>query len=149
MELLIENVGKKYKKKFWGLESFSLRLRPGVLGLLGPNGAGKSTLMNILATITKPTAGQVFWNGVDVAKKPNGLRAVLGYLPQDFGIYPNLNAVEFLHYLAAIKGLDGKTAKRRVDELLEVVNLQHARKRPLGGVFLVGCGSGSALRRHC
>ncbi len=133
MELLIKNVGKKYKKNFWGLESFSLRLTPGVLGLLGPNGAGKSTLMNILATITKPTAGQVFWNGVDVVKKPNGLRAVLGYLPQDFGIYPNLNAVEFLHYLAAIKGLDSKTAKRRVDELLEVVNLQHARKRPLGG----------------
>lgn len=133
MELLIKNVGKKYKKNFWGLESFSLRLTPGVLGLLGPNGAGKSTLMNILATITKPTAGQVFWNGVDVVKKPNGLRAALGYLPQDFGIYPNLNAVEFLHYLAAIKGLDGKTAKRRVDELLEVVNLQHARKRPLSG----------------
>ena len=133
MELLIENVGKKYKKNFWGLESFSLRLTPGVLGLLGPNGAGKSTLMNILATITKPTVGQVFWNGVDVAKKPNGLRSVLGYLPQDFGIYPNLNAVEFLHYLAAIKGLDRRTAKRRIDELLEIVNLGHARKRPLGG----------------
>jgi ABC-type multidrug transport system ATPase subunit len=133
MELVIEGVGKRYKGNFWGLRGFSLRLQPGVLGLLGPNGAGKSTLMRILATITKPTEGRVLWNGEDIARSPDRLRAVLGYLPQDFGVYPNLTAVEFLEYLAAVKGLDGGAARRRIDELLALVNLTDARKRPLGG----------------
>lgn len=133
LKLNIDSVGKQYTRTFWGLSDFSLSLEPGVLGLLGPNGAGKSTLMRILATITKPTTGKVTWNGIDIAKSPDGLRAVLGYLPQDFGVYPNLTPVEFLEYLAAIKGLDGQTARRRIDELLQVVNLVDARKRPLGG----------------
>jgi ABC-type multidrug transport system ATPase subunit len=104
-----------------------------VLGLLGPNGAGKSTLMRILATITKATAGSVTWNGKDIARSPDELRMVLGYLPQDFGLYPNLTAIEFLEYMAAIKGLDSKAAKTRIDELLQIVNLVEAAKRPLGG----------------
>src|SRR4051812_12591681 len=133
MELVIEGVGKRYKGDFWGLRGFSLVLKPGVLGLLGPNGAGKSTLMRILATITKPTEGRVLWNGEDIARTPDGLRSVLGYLPQDFGVYPNLTAVEFLEYLAAVKGLDGGVARRRIDELLALVNLTDARKKPLGG----------------
>ncbi len=133
MELLIKDVGKQYRRDFWGLHDFTLELSPGVLGLLGPNGAGKSTLMRILATITKPTAGQVTWCGTDIARSPDGLREVLGYLPQDFGIYPNLNAVEFLDYLAAMKGLDARAARQRIDELLQVVNLVDAAKRPLGG----------------
>jgi ABC-2 type transport system ATP-binding protein len=108
------------------LRDFTLDLGPGVLGLLGPNGAGKSTLMRILATITKATTGSVTWKGIDIAKSPHKLRAVLGYLPQDFGVYPNLNAVEFLEYMAAIKGLDGKSAHRRIEELLQVVNLVDA-----------------------
>ena len=89
--------------------------------------------MRILATITQPTAGYVTWNGTDIAKSPDDLRAVLGYLPQDFGIYPNLNAIEFLEYIAALKGLDGRSTRKRIQELLEVVNLFDARKRPLGG----------------
>jgi ABC-2 type transport system ATP-binding protein len=133
MKLTIEGVGKRYKGDFWGLRDFTLELGPGVLGLLGPNGAGKSTLMRILATITKPTEGTVRWNGEDIAKAPDGLRSVLGYLPQDFGVYPNLTAVEFLEYLAAVKGLPGAAARRRIDELLVLVNLTEARKRPLGG----------------
>jgi ABC-type multidrug transport system ATPase subunit len=133
MNLVIENVSKLYKGNVWGLRHFNLELRAGVLGLLGPNGAGKSTLMRILATITKATEGKVTWNGIDIAPSPNELRAVLGYLPQDFGIYPNLNAVEFLEYLAAIKGLNRRLARERIDELLQVVNLIEARKRPLGG----------------
>jgi ABC-type multidrug transport system ATPase subunit len=75
----------------------------------------------------------VLWGGTDTAASPDALRAVLGYLPQDFGVYPNLNAVEFLEYMAAIKGLDGAAARRRIDELLQVVNLADARRRPLGG----------------
>ena len=133
MVMNIQNVSKQYNKKTWGLHNFTLEIGPGVLGLLGPNGAGKSTLMRILATITKPTSGTVTWNGVDIAKSPNNLRAVLGYLPQDFGVYPNLSAVEFLEYMAVIKGLDSKTMKRRIDELLQVANLVEAAKRPLGG----------------
>jgi ABC-2 type transport system ATP-binding protein len=133
MALSIHNVSKQYNRQNWGLRDFTLELGSGVLGLLGPNGAGKSTLMRILATITRPTSGSVTWNGVDIARTPDHLRAVLGYLPQDFGVYPNLTAFEFLEYMAAIKGLDSKTAKRRIDELLQVVNLAEAAKRPLGG----------------
>jgi ABC-2 type transport system ATP-binding protein len=133
MNLSIDNVSKLYKGKVWGLKEFGMTLEPGILGLVGPNGAGKSTLMRILATITKPTEGKVTWNGVDIVRSPDGLRAVLGYLPQDFGVYPNLNAVEFLEYMAAIKGLSGHAARQRIDELLQVVNLVEARKRPLGG----------------
>jgi ABC-2 type transport system ATP-binding protein len=133
LKLAIHNVSKNYGGKLWALRNFSLELQPGVLGLLGPNGAGKTTLMSILATITRATQGAVTWNGADLAANPNALRAVLGYLPQDFGVYPNLNAVEFLEYLAAVKGLDAATAKRRIDALLDLVNLTDARKRPLGG----------------
>lgn len=133
MKLTIQNLGKEYKRGFWGLKDFSLEIKPGILGLLGPNGAGKSTFMRMLATITKPTDGTITWNGVDIVKSPDTLRDVLGYLPQDFGVYPNLNAVEFLEYMAAIKGLDASTAKKRIDELLQTVNLKDAAKRPLGG----------------
>ena len=133
MQLLIDNVSKRYGSSTWALRNFSLQLGPGVLGLLGPNGAGKTTLMSILATITRASEGKVMWNGTDLAAQPDALRAVLGYLPQDFGVYPNLDAVEFLEYLAAVKGLDGPTSRRRIDELLVLVNLTDVRKRPLGG----------------
>lgn len=133
MLLSIQNLGKLYKHSVWGLKDFSLTIKPGILGLLGPNGAGKSTFMKMLATITKPTEGTVLWNDTDIVKSPNAIRSLIGYLPQDFGIYPNLNAVEFLEYLAAIKGLNSNLAKKRIGELLEVVNLVEAAKRPLGG----------------
>ena len=133
MKLSISHLSKQYRRDFWGLRDFDLELGPGVIGLLGPNGAGKSTLMRMLATITRPTEGRVQWNGVDILKAPDTLRSVLGYLPQDFGIYPNLTGLEFLEYMAAIKGLDVRYARRRIDELLVVVNLVHAAKRPLGG----------------
>ena len=131
MKLTIENISKQYRRNFWGLRDFNLELTPGVIGLLGPNGAGKSTLMRILATVTQPTEGRVTWNGTDIVKSPDELRAVLGYLPQDFGVYPNLTAVEFLEYMAAIKGMDAKSARQRIEELLVVVNLVNAAKRPL------------------
>ena len=133
MQLSIENVSKRYGGGNWALRNFTLQLRPGVLGLLGPNGAGKTTLMSILATITRATEGRVIWNGADLATNPDALRSTLGYLPQDFGVYPNLNAVEFLEYLAAVKGLDAAASRRRIDELLNLVNLTDVRKRPLGG----------------
>ena len=133
MELTIAGVSKRYRGGVWALRDFSLRLRPGVLGLLGPNGAGKTTLMSILATITRATQGEVLWNDTALARDPDAIRSVLGYLPQDFGVYPNLNALEFLEYLAAVKGLDSATSRRRIEELLSLVNLSDVRKRPLGG----------------
>jgi ABC-type multidrug transport system ATPase subunit len=134
MKLSIHNVSKRYARDVWGLRDFTLEVGPGVLGLLGPNGAGKSTLMTIIATITQPTEGCVRWNGTDIAEAPNEIRSVLGYLPQDFGIYPNLNAVEFLEYMAAIKGLGAREARQRIEELLDLVHLgAEVRTRPLGG----------------
>jgi ABC-2 type transport system ATP-binding protein len=133
MQLLVENLSKTYRGNVQALRSVNLDLRPGVLGLLGPNGAGKSTLMRILATITRPSSGRVLWNNSDIARDPDQLRAVLGYLPQDFGVYPNLSAIEFLDYLAAVKGIPAAAARRRIDELLALVNLSDAAKRPLGG----------------
>src|SRR5207302_4942842 len=105
VQLQIQGVSKTYTGNVRALQDLTLTVKPGVLGLLGPNGAGKSTLMRILATITRPSSGRVLWNGTDIANKPDALRDVLGYLPQDFGIYPNLTVVEFLDYLAAVKGI--------------------------------------------
>ena len=160
MELVIDGVSKRYKGGVWGLREFSLALQPGVLALLGPNGAGKSTLMRILATITRPTEGSVTWDGADggppsdLVRRPNAVRAVLGYLPQDFGVYPNLNPVEFLEYVAALKGLSGQAARQRIQALLQQLNLFDVRRRPLGG-FSGGMNScsqnrrGWASRRRC
>ena len=130
--LVIDSVDKLYPGGVRALCGFSIDQGPGILGLLGPNGAGKSTLMRILATVTRPTAGRVLWQGEDVVRHPQELRRALGYLPQDFGVYPNLSAREFLAYLAAVKGLAGRRARARVDELLELVNLTAAGRRPLG-----------------
>ncbi len=132
MRLQIDRLSKQYKGDVRGLKDFSLDISDGVLGLVGPNGAGKSTLMRILATVTRPTEGQVIWGGDDIVKEPNSVRTVLGYLPQDFGVYPHLNAVEFMTYLAAARGINGRPARERIGQLLELVNLSDARKRPLG-----------------
>ncbi len=131
MKLAINGIGKLYRGDLWGLKNFSLQAGPGIIGLLGPNGAGKSTLLRILATVTKPTEGSVHWDDVDICKSPDFLRQRLGYLPQDFGIYPNLNAVEFLSYLAAARGISGRTARVRINQLLELVNLGEAQTRRL------------------
>lgn len=132
MNLCIEGLSKRYGRNQWGLREFDLQTGPGVIGLLGPNGAGKSTLMRMLATISRPTEGSLQWNGMDVLRSPDVLRSVLGYLPQDFGVYPNLSGQEFLEYIAAMKGLDRRIARRRIEELLVIVNLGGAARRPLG-----------------
>jgi ABC-type multidrug transport system ATPase subunit len=133
MQLKVENLSKDYRGGIQALRGVQISLRPGILGLLGPNGAGKSTLMRILATVTRPSSGRVLWNETDIAENPDFLRNTLGYLPQDFGVYPNLSAIEFLEYLAAVKGIPADASRKRVGELLELVNLTDAAKRPLGG----------------
>jgi ABC-2 type transport system ATP-binding protein len=132
MKLEIKNISKQYNKTKFGLHDFSMTIENGILGLLGPNGAGKSTLMKIIATISNPTSGQILLDGVDIAKNPNEIRKILGYLPQDFGVYPNLNAYEFLEYIAAMKGIGGTNLKERISQLLEGVNLIDAAKKPIG-----------------
>lgn len=132
MILEIKNLTKKYNPQKTGLSNFSMTMEKGVLGLLGPNGAGKSTLMKIIATISKPTQGTIFLNGEDIVKKPDAIRKILGYLPQDFGVYPNLNAYEFLEYIAAMKGVGGQGLRKRIDMLLDGVNLTADAKRPIG-----------------
>ncbi|MEP7267700.1 MAG: ABC transporter ATP-binding protein [Saprospiraceae bacterium] len=132
MQLEIQNLSKKYNKEKYGLKDFSLTIEKGILGLLGPNGAGKSTLMKIIATISKPTDGRVLLNGADISKEPNLIRKILGYLPQDFGVYPNLNAYEFLEYIAAMKGVGGPNLRPRIDQLLEGVNLTESAKKSIG-----------------
>ncbi|MBN2433620.1 MAG: ATP-binding cassette domain-containing protein [Acidobacteria bacterium] len=132
MRLTVEHLTKIYTGGKIGLDDFSLELGSGILGLLGPNGAGKSTLMRIIATVSRPTAGRVLWNGRDIRRHPNALRQDLGYLPQDFGVYPHLNAVEFLEYMAAVKGLSGAGTRRRIEALLDQLNLLVVRKQPVG-----------------
>ena len=131
-ELSLKSVGYRYSGGHHAVNGIDLDLGPGILGLLGPNGAGKSTLMRMLATMTRPTSGQVTWNGEDLAVSPNTLRHTLGYLPQDFGVYPALSAREFLGFLAAVKGLSGAKARERVDTCLSLVGLNDAADRRLG-----------------
>ncbi|SEG44433.1 ABC-type multidrug transport system, ATPase component [Paenibacillus sp. UNC499MF] len=130
--LSISNIGKQYQEDVWGLRHVDLQIQPGILGLLGPNGAGKSTLMRLLATISEPSEGTIMWNGVGIRENPEEIRRILGYLPQDFGVYPHLSAHEFLTYMAAVKGISGKAAGKRIDELLGLLHLYDVRKRRIG-----------------
>ena len=132
MKLVINQLSKRYSKDKYGLQDFSLSISQGILGLLGPNGAGKSTLLKMIATISKPTQGSILLNDTDVLAQPNYMREQLGYLPQDFGVYPNLNAYEFLKYIAAMKGIGGAGLKDRIHGLLEGLNLLENAKRPIG-----------------
>ena len=141
MLLEFVDVAKAYRGGTRGVDGVTLRLGPGLVGLLGPNGAGKSSLMRIAATVTRPTSGQVLFDGADAVARPDPLRRNLGYLPQDFGVYPHLSAREFLSYLAAVKGLPAKAARTRIGELLELFGLAGAGRRPLGKY------SGGMLRR--
>ncbi|WP_430411265.1 ABC transporter ATP-binding protein [Kordia sp.] len=132
MELAINNLTKKYGSKKLGLSDYSINISSGILGLLGPNGAGKSTLIKMISSISKPTQGSISLNGNDILKSPNYIRKMLGYLPQDFGIYPNLNAFEFLSYMAAMKGVGGRGLRERIEKLLMEVNLIESANNQLG-----------------
>jgi ABC-type multidrug transport system ATPase subunit len=125
-------VGYRYRGGHEAVRGVALALRPGIVGLLGPNGAGKSTLMRILATLAKPTSGRVSWGGRDIAREPDVLRAELGYLPQDFGVYEALSAREFLQFLAAVKQVPARAVAARVDACLEMAGLSEVADRRLG-----------------
>ena len=128
MELTVRGLTKQYKDKC-AVNRVNLRLTEGINGLLGANGAGKTTLMRMLCGILKPTAGSIALDGVDVSSED--YRAVLGYLPQDFGFYPDFTGLDLLLYLAALKGLSRSHAKRKAKELLELVSLKDAGKKKI------------------
>jgi ABC-type multidrug transport system ATPase subunit len=132
--LIIESLTHVYSGGVKALDDVSLTIPRGMFGLLGPNGAGKSTLMRIVATLQAPTAGFVRFDEIDVLQDPDALRRVLGYLPQDFGVYPRVSAQEMLDHIAVLKGIADKAQRKEVVEgLLAQVNLWDQRKKWLSG----------------
>jgi ABC-2 type transport system ATP-binding protein len=132
--LSIASLTHVYPNGTRALDNVSLEIPPGLYGLLGPNGAGKSTLMRCLATLQVPTSGQIRFGDIDVLAQPQKLRARLGYLPQDFGVYPRVSAYEMLDHLAVLKGLtDGAARRETVEALLQQVNLWDVRKKAIAG----------------
>ena len=127
MELVVDRVSKQYGSKI-AVDRISLKLQKGVYGLLGANGAGKTTLMRLLCGILKPTGGSISFDGIDVSTEE--YRARLVYLPQDFGYYPDFTGKDFLLYMAALKGLDRSRARKKAEELLQIVGLgEQGRKK--------------------
>ncbi len=134
MSLIITNLSKTYGNGVRALQGVSLEIPTGMFGLLGPNGAGKSTLMRTIATLQQPDSGSVRLGGLDVLGQPEEVRKILGYLPQEFGFYPNLSAERVLDHFAALKGVTDSSERRAlVDALLAQTNLHEARKKAVGG----------------
>ena len=128
--LLINNLSKTYPNGVRALNDINLEITNGMFGLLGANGAGKSSLMRTIASLQEPTSGSISFNGSDIIKKPQNIRKYLGYLPQEFGVYPKISAEKLLNHLAVLKGiLDTKQRKEQVTALLQQVNLYQHRKR--------------------
>jgi len=132
MELTLSGVTKTFRDRTV-VNGISARLTPGIYGLLGANGAGKTTLMRMICGVLDPTAGTVSFDGIPIQNLGERYYARLGYLPQDFNCYPDFTARQFLRYMAAVKGLRGPSAKRRVEEMLDLVNLADAADRRVGG----------------
>ncbi|CAN5478582.1 hypothetical protein BH23BAC1_BH23BAC1_23550 [soil metagenome] len=134
MELKINNISKTYPNKVAALKNVSLCIPKGMYGLLGPNGAGKSTLMRILATLQDPNEGTIHLGDIDMLKCKDEVRKTLGYLPQEFGLYPRASAENLLDHFAVLKGFPEKKSRREVVEsLLKKVNLWDMRRQKLGG----------------
>jgi ABC-2 type transport system ATP-binding protein len=132
--LSIRNVSKTYANGVQALKNISLDIPPGMYGLLGPNGAGKSTLMRTLATLQEPDEGQILLGGIDVVNQKEEVRQTLGYLPQEFGVYPRSRAEDLLDYFAVLKGITNRASRREVVEaILKQTNLWEARRQKLGG----------------
>ena len=134
MSLIIENLTKTYSNKVKALDNLSLEIGKGMFGLLGPNGAGKSTLMRTIATLQSPDTGSIRFNNINVIEDQISLRKTLGYLPQSFGVYPNMSADELLNYFAKLKGIsDKKERKALINKLLEITNLSDVKKKNVSG----------------
>ena len=148
MKLEIDRLSKQYQNRI-AVDRISVSLEHGVHGLLGANGAGKTTLMRMVCGILRPTSGEVSFDGTDASEE--AYRRILGYLPQDFGYYPEFSAEDFLLYLAALKGIPKVQAKRRTKELLELVSLQeagHKKVKTFSGGMKQRLGIAQALLNH-
>lgn len=130
MELYIENVSKQFRD-ITAVDGISLHITPGVWGLLGANGAGKTTLMRMIAGITKPTSGKILYDGIPINDLKERYSNVFGYLPQEFGFYPEFTVKDYLEYVAVLKGLTEKNSKRKINELLEQLTLSHVRNKKI------------------
>ncbi len=134
MLLTIQDLSKTYKNGVKALDNVNLEIGTGMFGLLGPNGAGKSSLMRTIATLQKPDSGHINFGEIDVLNNQQGLRKVLGYLPQEFGVYPNFSAEDLLDYFAQLKGISGKADRKKlIQEVLEITNLWDVRKKSVSG----------------
>ncbi|WP_313180802.1 ABC transporter ATP-binding protein [Sphingobacterium siyangense] len=134
MNLSIETLSKTYSNGVKALDAVNLEIKPGMFGLLGPNGAGKSSLMRTIATLQKPDSGRITFGNIDVLKNQLDLRKVLGYLPQEFGVYPNLSASDLLQYFAKLKGIKSKADRDAIiNRVLEVTNLWDVRNKSVSG----------------
>ena len=132
--LVLDTVSHIYSNGTTALDNVSLRIPAGMYGLLGPNGAGKSTLMRSLATLQTPTSGSITFGDIDVIRDPQSVRRTLGYLPQDFGVYPRVSAYDMLDQMAVLKGIAGASARKlTVETLLHQTNLWDVRKKALAG----------------
>lgn len=128
--LNVNHVKKNYGK-FTALEDINLELTNGVYALLAPNGAGKTTLIKMITTLLFPTSGEILWGGNNISELGSEYRSIIGYLPQEFGYYKNQSPVQFLEYLAALKGIDSVSAKRKIKELLELVSLSDVMNKKM------------------
>ncbi|HEY0896484.1 MAG TPA: ABC transporter ATP-binding protein, partial [Sphingobacteriaceae bacterium] len=134
MSLKINNISKRYPNGVQALRDVTLTIPNGMYGLLGPNGAGKSTLMRILATLQEPDEGTIHLGGIDLLKQKDEIRQTLGYLPQEFGVYPKARAEDLLDYFAVLKGITNRASRKEVVEsLLRQTNLWDRRRQKLGG----------------
>lgn len=132
MELVLEDISKKYKDKT-AIRNVSISLHSGqLIGLIGKNGAGKTTLLKLLSTILKPTSGRILLDGQDIVKNPNVMRSTVGYLPQEVFTYPNLTILEYLSYIASVKGIKKKDAKKQINSLLADFHLENAKNKRMG-----------------
>lgn len=130
MQLTLDRLTKQYGSKI-ALDRIDATFEPGIYGLLGANGAGKTTMMRLICDILKPTSGEVTFNGTNIRELGESYRTIIGYLPQDFGYYPNFTAMNFLLYMASLKGLNVRYARERSLELLETVNLSDAKDKKI------------------
>jgi len=179
MEIVLEHVSKVYQDKHTvkkAVEDVSLRFTSGVWGLLGANGAGKTTLMRMICGIMKPSGGRICYDGVEIGQLGDAYRSVIGYLPQEFGFYPEFTVQQYLEYISAMKGMGDRQAGRKIDELLAGLSLEEVRKKKImklsggmkrrggiaqalfndPGIFVLGgatlhlvCASGWGLPRPC